>query len=254
MKDTYGVLLVDDEPLARAYLRELLAEYPMLEVLGEAIDGFDALKQITALKPDLLFLDVQMPRITGIEMLELLAADGAAYRPQVIFTTAWDQYAIKAFDNEAIDYLLKPFTEERLATALARWKDKQYAIDALQAQQQALYQLTTKESSERIVVKKGSDIVFVHTKDILYLEAQDDFVSIVTPDGKYLKNRTLSHFEQILDPSLFCRVHRSWIVAVAQIRKLEPYQKNAWTALLHNGSQIPISAAGYAKLRQVLGL
>ncbi len=242
------VLIIDDEPLARSIVLEYLQQFPQLEVVQECGDGFEGIKAIMQHKPDLLFLDVQMPKINGFEMLELVD-----HAPAVIFTTAFDEYALKAFETHAVDYLLKPFSKERFNKAIEKFLEnqpkKQEATAAL---------LETAASSpaqhDRIVVKTGTKIKVVPVQEVIYLEAADDYVNIHTAAGAFLKNKTMSFFEQILDPSLFTRVHRSYIVRVEQITRIDPYEKETHILILKSGAKIPVSKAGYVKLKQVLGI
>lgn len=242
-----SVLLIDDEPLARGLLRSLLQAHPDYAVVGEAGDGFDGLKQIQALQPDLIFLDVQMPKVTGFELLELLEAP-----PAVIFTTAFDTYALQAFEAHAVDYLLKPITQERLDKALQRHQQLAPAT-ATGAVQSLLDERPLQGYEHRIVVKDGAQIRIIPTAEVQYLEAADDYVRIVTATGRWLKKTTLGRLEAALDPAQFVRTHRSYIIPVAQLQKIEPYEKDSHLARLHCGAQVAVSKSGLAKLRAVLG-
>ncbi len=245
-------LIIDDEPLARMVVMEYLLGFKdQIELIQECGDGFEGLKAIQQHKPDLIFLDVQMPKITGFEMLELVDNP-----PAVIFTTAFDEYAIKAFEAHAVDYLLKPFNKERfdkavekfLALSAAEAKPAQKTEKLLDDVAQAHAQ------QERIVVKTGTKVKIIPVRDILYLQADDDYVSIITPEGAFLKNKTMGFFEQTLDATQFVRVHRSYIVAVAEITRIDPYEKDSHLAVLKSGDKIPVSKTGYTKLKQVLGI
>jgi two-component system LytT family response regulator len=243
------VLIIDDEPLARMVLQEYLQSMPQFEVIQECGDGFEGIKAINQHKPDLVFLDVQMPKINGFEMLELLEQ-----QPAVIFATAFDEYAIKAFEAHAVDYLLKPFSKERFEKAV----EKYLAQNATQSKKQTTELLETAAllpaQHERIVVKTGTKVKIIPVQDVQYLEADDDYVSIHTAEGSFLKNKTMSFFEQTLDARHFVRVHRSYIVSVPEITRLDPYEKDAHIAILKSGAKIPVSKSGYAKLKQVLGI
>ncbi|WP_026463293.1 LytR/AlgR family response regulator transcription factor [Adhaeribacter aquaticus] len=244
------VILIDDEPLARSLVREYLQNYPLIEVVQECNDGFEGLKAINEYQPDLVFLDIQMPKITGFEMLELLENP-----PSVIFATAFDQYAIKAFDAHAIDYLLKPFSQERFNKAVDKWLGQTDTAQTKHNTQALLAEMAVaNERQDRIVVKIGNKIRIIPTQDIYYLEADTDYVKIHTPEGAFLKNKTMQYFEEAMDPKNFVRVHRSYIVQIRQITRIEPYEKDAHVAVLRSGAQIPVSRSGYAKLKQVLGL
>jgi two-component system, LytTR family, response regulator len=243
-------ILIDDEPLARSLVREYLAAFPQIEIVQECSDGFEGLKAITQHQPDLVFLDVQMPKINGFEMLELLDQP-----PAVIFTTAFDEFAIKAFDAHAIDYLLKPFSQERFNKAVEKWQQQKDQAEMIK-NTQALLQSTsaTPDRQDRIVVKIGTKIRIIPEPDILYLEADDDYIKVYTPDGAFLKSKTMGYFENSLDPKKFIRVHRSYMLQISQITRIEPYEKDSHVAILKSGAKVPVSRSGYAKLKQVLGL
>ena len=243
-------LIIDDERLARNELKKLLLEFPEIEVVGEAANATEGLEKIENLSPDLIFLDIQMPKINGFEMLELVDQP-----PAIIFTTAFDEYAIKAFENHAVDYLLKPFSKERFSKAIQKWLDQQNNSANVAATKSLLE--TASESpvqSHRVVVKTGTKIRIIPIDEILYLEAADDYVKIHTKDGSFLKNKTMSHFEKVLDDQQFVRTHRSYIVNVKEITRLEPYEKENFLAILKAGVQVPVSKNGYPKLKAVLGL
>lgn len=246
-------IIIDDEPLARMIVREYLLDFAEIEVLQECGDGFEGVKAINQYRPDLVFLDVQMPKINGFEMLELVEQP-----PAVIFTTAFDEYAIKAFETHAVDYLLKPFSKERFSKAIDKWLSLQ-ALPGNEAQKatEALINAVVPPSPaqhERIVVKTGTKVKIIPVPDVQYLEADDDYVSIHTHEGSYLKNKTMSFFEQTLDASQFVRVHRSYIVSVQQITRIDPYEKDSHIAILKSGAKIPVSKTGYVKLKTVLGI
>lgn len=241
-------LLIDDEPLARSMVREYLQDHPEIEVVQECNDGFEGVKAIHQHQPDVIFLDIQMPKINGFEMLELVENP-----PAVIFTTAFDEFAMKAFEAHAIDYLLKPFSKERFDKALNKWKSN-HASAVAPASQPLLESLVQPDERHRIVVKKGSNIVIVPTATIHYLEAFDDYVKVHTKDGFYLKKKTMAHFERSLDPSQFVRIHRSYLLNVAELTRIEPLEKDSHVVLLKNGTRIPLSQSGYTKLKEVLGI
>lgn len=242
-------ILIDDEPLAREVVREYLEEFPEIEVIAECGDGFEGIKAVQQHQPDLIFLDIQMPKINGFEMLELLDP-----RPAVIFTTAFDEYAIRAFEANAIDYLLKPFGKERFEKALNKWLEKRDPVEIKQKTQAVIDAVAQTSEQDRIVVKTGSKITIIPVAEIEYLEADDDYVNIHTATASYLKNKTMSYFETSLNPKQYVRIHRSYIVQVQQITRLDPYEKETYTAVLKNGKKLPVSKTGYAKLKQVLGL
>ena len=242
------IITIDDEPLARSIVKEYLQKYSELEIVQECNDGFEGFKAIQQYQPDLVFLDIQMPKINGFEMLELL--DQA---PAVIFTTAFDEYAIKAFEAHAIDYLLKPFSQERFDKAIQKWKEQKVSS---QKNTEELLETASHSpaQSQRIVVKIGSKIKIIPVHDVFYLEAADDYVKVHAQDGSFLKNKTMSHFEKTLDPQQFVRSHRSYIVNIQQITRIDPYEKDNHVAILKSGAKVPVSRNGYVKLRTVLGL
>ena len=243
------IIIIDDEPLARSITKEYLQKHPDLEIMQECNDGFEGLKAIQEHRPDLIFLDIQMPKITGFEMLELLDQP-----PSVIFTTAFDEYAIKAFEAHAIDYLLKPFNQERFDKAIAKWKEQK--VNSTEKATQDLLESASQSPSQnhRIVVKNGSKIKIIPVHDVQYLEAADDYVKIHTSEGYFLKNKTMTHFENTLDKEQFVRSHRSYIVNVQQITRIDPYEKDNHVAILRSGVKVPVSRSGYGKLKEVLGL
>lgn len=236
-------LLIDDEPLATKLLQEMLDSFPEFEVIGVCHDGFQGLKAIQEQKPDLIFLDIQMPKLNGFEMLELLENP-----PAVIFCTAFDAYAVQAFDKHAIDYLLKPYSKSRFEKAIEKFMK-------IQVQPSIAHILPDmQEDKERIVVKVKNEIKILPIKEILFLEANDDFVNIYTQQGKFIKNRTLSHYEASLPAKDFVRIHRSYMLRVDQMAKLEPYSKDSFQVKLHSGQQLPVSKTGLLKLKALLGI
>ncbi len=243
------IIIIDDEHLARSIVKEYLQKHPQLEMMQECSDGFDGLKAIQQHQPDLIFLDIQMPKINGFEMLELVDQ-----KPSVVFITAYDSFAIKAFEANAVDYLLKPVAEERFHSAILKWKSKLTPTSPDPMERVLNEMSTTTAQQNRIVVKTGSKVKIIPIHDIQFIEADDDFVKITTQEGSFLKNKTMNFYEQSLDPAQFVRVHRSYILHINQITKIEPYQKETHLAILRNGQQIPVSKTGYAKLKVILGL
>lgn len=239
------VLIIDDEPLARAVIREYLQTYKDVELLSECNDGFEGIKAIQELHPDLIFLDIQMPRINGFEMLEIIE------NPQkVIFTTAYEEYALKAFETYAIDYLLKPFNKERFDKAMQKAMQK----NSISEKESFLQAMTVPTQTNRIVVKDGSNIRIIPLSQIFYLEAADDYVKIITKENTFLKKQTMAYFEENLQQSQFARVHRSFLVNTQMITRIDPYEKDGHLVLLTNGNKIPVSKSGYKKLKEMLGL
>jgi two-component system LytT family response regulator len=243
-------LIIDDEPLARMIVLEYLQDYPQIHVVQECNDGFEGAKAIHQHQPDLIFLDIQMPKINGFEMLELIENP-----PAVIFTTAFDEYALKAFETHAVDYLLKPFSKDRFDKAMEKFLN--HNTRTIQQQNtQALLQsgVETNATANRIVVRTAGKIKIIPLPEIHYLEAADDYVKIHTSEGTYLKNKTLGSFEQTLDQQLFVRTHRSYIVNIQEITRLDPYEKENYIAILKSGAKIPVSKNGYTKLKAILGI
>ena len=243
-------LIIDDEPLARMIVKEYLQKHPGIELLQECNDGFEGLKAIQQYQPDLIFLDIQMPKINGFEMLELIDQP-----PAVIFTTAFDEFAIKAFESHAVDYLLKPFSQERLDKAVHKMMEQRNISPVSKISEPLMEAASqTAPQNQRIVVKNGSKIKIIPVEDVYYLEAADDYVKIFTKEGSFLKNKTMSHFEQSLDKNLFVRTHRSCIVNIQQITRIDPYEKDGHIAILKSGGRVSVSKTGYVKLKEVLGI
>jgi two-component system LytT family response regulator len=243
-------IIIDDEPLARAVVKEFLQHNNEIEVLQECSDGFEGLKAIMQHQPDLIFLDIQMPKITGFEMLELIEQP-----PAVIFTTAFDEFALKAFEIHAVDYLLKPFSKERFDKAVSKFSDTAF-VHQQKTNTRALIHSESENitPAERIVVKTAGKIKIIPIHDIQYLEASDDYVKIHTAEGSFLKSRTMSYFEGILPSAHFVRIHRSYLVNVQQITRIDPYEKENHLAVLRCGKKLPVSKNGYGRLKSVLGI
>jgi two-component system LytT family response regulator len=239
-------IVVDDEELARQVLREFLSSHPEIEIVAECANGFEAVKSVVELKPDLLFLDIQMPKLNGFEVLDLVGTDRA-----VVFVTAYDEYALKAFEIHAVDYLLKPFPADRFETALQRAKQRMAGKLPAPAELAASARPPAKHL-ERIVVRDGTRVYVIPVAKLDYLEAQDDYVALCTEGKKHLKQQTISSLEGDLDPSRFLRIHRSYIVNLERVTKIEPYSKDNHVVVLSNGSQLPVSRSGYARLRAFL--
>ena len=239
-------LLVDDEELARAVLRELLAAHPDIEVAGECANGFEAVKAVSELQPDLVFLDIQMPKLNGFEVLELLDRDVA-----VVFVTAYDQYALRAFEVHAVDYLLKPFGEERLAAALAEARRRLQARETLPVA--ALAAAARPQGPlERILIRDGARVHILAVEHIDYVEAQDDYVLFHSAGKKYMKHETLANLETQLDSKRFVRIHRSYLLHIERLSRVEPYAKDSRVAILQDGTKLPVSRSGYSRLSTLL--
>lgn len=240
------IIIIDDEPLARSIVKEYLKSWAGAELLAECSDGFEGIKAIQQHQPDLIFLDIQMPKINGFEMLELIETP-----PAVIFTTAFDEFAIKAFETNATDYLLKPFSKDRFDKAIQKFQQS----DVVRQNDQVIEAAAELPAQQnRIVVKDGSKIKIIPVSQIHYLEAADDYVKIITQDGSFLKKRTMGFFENSLSAFHFVRVHRSFIVNTQLITRIDPYEKDGHLLLLTTGAKLPVSKAGYAKLKEVLGI
>jgi two-component system, LytTR family, response regulator len=241
-------VLVDDEDLARHALRELLKSHPEVEIVAECANGFEAVKAVAEHKPDLMFLDVQMPKLTGFDVLELIDRDRNL---AVVFATAYDQYAMRAFEVHAVDYLLKPIGRERFEAALER------ALSRLpqklpSAQDLAAAARPPQHFLERIVVKDGTRVTLIPVARLDYAEAQDDYVALATHGTKHLKQQTIASLEAALDPARFVRIHRSYIVNLELVVRIEPYGKDSRLAILADGTRLPVSRTGYTRLKSLL--
>lgn len=237
-------IIIDDEKLARQVIEQYLKAFPDIVITTTCADGFEGLKAIQEHQPDLVFLDIQMPRITGFEMLELIEP-----KPFVIFTTAFDQYAIKAFEVNALDYLLKPFSKERFNAAIERF----YTENAKKTDTE-LDLGETPESLKRVVVKTGNSIKIIPLNDILYFEAWDDHVKIYTVEGYFAKKKSMQYFESLLAQAGFIRIHRSFLVNSAHVNSIKPYTADTYRIVLRNNSEISASRSGYSRLKEKLGL
>jgi two-component system LytT family response regulator len=241
-------ILVDDEALARQVLKEHLQAHPEIELVAECANGFDAVKAINDLKPDLLLLDIQMPKLNGFEVLDLIQHEPI----KVVFITAYDEFALKAFDVHAVDYLLKPFSAERLTKAIELAK-KQISpngppslaplVETVRARQHPL---------ERILIRDGSRVHVIPVRKIDYIEAQDDYICVKSDGKNYLKQQALNDLEACLDGRRFIRIHRSYILNLDRLARLEMITKESWTAILLEGSQLPVSRKGYERLKTLL--
>lgn len=248
-KSTIKALIIDDEELARKVVVRYLEKHPEIEIAGECENGFTGLKAINEIKPDLVFLDIQMPKINGFELLEVLDE-----KPMIIFSTAHDEFALKAFEHSALDYLLKPYSQKRFSEAVQKALSRINEGLPQNAGYEKLNEASEKseEFLHRIVVKDGSQVHVIPTAEVIALEAADDYVEIQTKTAKYLKQKPLSFFEARLHPDHFIRVHRSAIVAVSEISKLEPYSKDNFILILKNGKEINVSKTGMKILREKL--
>jgi two-component system LytT family response regulator len=247
MEKKIKTIIIDDEELARAIIINYLKKFDNIEILTECSNGFEAIKQIGELKPDLIFLDIQMPKLTGFEMLEILDDP-----PVIIFTTAFDQYALKAFEVNAIDYLLKPFSEERFSEALVKAIKM---IKSVPPKKQKLAELVNtggkrNEFLDRVVIKQGQKISIVPVDDISYIEAQDDYTMLYTGKGNFLKQKTMKYYDENLNPAEFIRIHRSYFVKLSSVKQIELFEKESYRVILHDGKQLPVSKSGYQNLKE----
>ena len=252
MSDKIRTIIVDDEELAREVLKELIAAHPEMEIVAECGNGFEAVKAVTELQPDLLFLDIQMPKLDGFEVLDLV---GDNQKMAVIFATAYDEYALKAFEVHAVDYLLKPFGSDRFEKALQHARQRLGGTSA--PAKENLSELAQAARApgqflERIVVRDGSRVHIIPISKLDYVEAQDDYVALCSEGHKHLKQQTIASLETALDPKYFLRIHRSYIVNLERVAKIEPYGKDSKVAILNDGARLPVSRAGYDRLRTVL--
>ncbi len=262
MRRPLRVLIVDDEEPARRLLREYLAGVPDVVVLGECADGFDAVRKVSDLGPDLLLLDIQMPKLDGFEVLELIDRE-----IPVVFITAYDEYSIRAFEVNAVDYLLKPYTRERLIEAVGRARRRAALLPAggseipgagsagaaiLPETGTARAIRQARQPLERILIRDGAKVHVIPVGSVEYIEAQDDYVLVVTKDQKLLKQETLNEMESSLDQRRFVRIHRSFLLNVDYLAKIEPYTKDTHVAILRSDAKLPVSRTGYERLRRLL--
>lgn len=245
--EAFKALIIDDEQLARELIKNYLKDFSGIQLIGECENGFEGARLIAELKPDLVFLDIQMPKLNGFEMLELVDDP-----PEIIFITAHNDFAIKAFEMNAVDYLLKPYSKERLLAAIDKATERLKAGQQKDETIRELIHQPLTETLERIVVKSGSKIRVIPVDKIIYLEAQDDYIMIYTDEGKHLKQGTMKHYEDHLDHSAFIRVHRSYIVRVDQVVQIEPYTKETYMLKLKNGTTLKVSRNGLKNLRDKL--
>lgn len=249
---TKRIIIVEDERPARDLLKNYLEEFPEMELVGEYDNGFDGLKAINEIQPDAIFLDVQMPKLTGFELLEVLD-----HQPEVIFTTAYDQFAIRAFERNAVDYLLKPFSKERFKEAIIKLSSRLDAKEGDTKVESGIEKIRqhfaeSDQKLNRVVIKKSGKIHVISTGDINYLEAQDDYVMVYTDEGRFLKQQTMKYFEQHLDKQQFVRVHRSYIANISRIERIEPYEKSNFILILKDGNKVPVSRGGMQVLKENL--
>jgi two-component system LytT family response regulator len=247
MVEPLRVVIVDDEPLARAVVREFAGADPSIEIVADCANGFEAVKAVAELKPDLVLLDVQMPKLDGFEVLELLGR----HQP-VIFITAYDQYALRAFEVHAVDYLLKPFSQERFLEAVSRARGRLQSGAPLSIDELVDEARPRRGTLERILIRDGAQVHVLPVDRLDYVEAQDDYVSFKADGRQYLKDQTLSALEATLDPARFVRIHRSYLLNIERIARVELYAKDSRVAILVDGTKLPVSRSGYARLAKLL--
>jgi two-component system LytT family response regulator len=240
-------LIVDDEDLARQVIREMLVPHPEIEIVGECANGFEAVRMVTELKPDLMFLDIQMPKLDGFEVLELIGTGIA-----VVFVTAYDEHALRAFEVHAVDYLMKPFRAERFEAALDRAKQRIGGTAPFRPEELTAATRGSGTYAERVVVKDGTRVQIIPVSKLDYAEAQDDYVALVSQGKKHLKQQTISSLEAALDPKTFVRIHRSYLVNLERVTRFEPYGKDTHVVILNDGARLPVSRSGYARLKAFL--
>jgi two-component system, LytTR family, response regulator len=240
-------LIVDDEDLARQVVREMLVPHPEVEIAAECANGFEAVRIAAEVKPDLVFLDIQMPKLDGFEVLELIG-EGVA----VVFVTAYDEHALRAFEVHAVDYLMKPFRAERFEAALDRAKQRIGGTAPFRPEELTASSRSAGTYAERVVVKDGTRVHIVPVSKLDYAEAQDDYVALASQGKKHLKQQTISSLEAALDPKNFVRIHRSYLVNLERVTRLEPYGKDTHVVILNDGARLPVSRSGYARLKGFL--
>ena len=242
-------IIIEDEQPAREILRHFIQKRSDIELVAEAEDGFKGVKCIAEHHPDLIFIDVQMPKLSGFEMLELLPK-----HPMVIFTTAYDEFAIKAFEMHAVDYLLKPFSFDRFNLAVERAKERML-LTANENTTPELSNTFLKHSGkylERVIIKKGDKITVIPIDHVHFFEAEDDYVMVYAEEGRFLKEKTMKAFEEQLDPSKFVRIHRSFLVSIQQIDVIQQYEKDSYLCVLKSGEKLKASKAGFKRLKELL--
>lgn len=239
-------VIVDDEELSRVLINDYLSDHPDIEIVAECSNGFEAVRVVNDLKPDLLFLDIQMPKLDGFEVLELIGNE-----VEILFITAYDEYALRAFEVHALDYLLKPFSAERFGEAL----DQARAKLNRPADIGAVDSLVKRDAGgmlDRVLIRNGPKVHVIGVDQIDYVQAQDDYIAVVVDGKEHLKHQTLGAIEQQLDPSRFVRIHRSSLLNIERLARIELYSKDSYEAILNDGTRLPISRSGYAKLQELI--
>ncbi len=249
MSDKITTIIVDDEPLARESLVQALENYDDIEIIKQCANGFEAVQAVQEHNPMLIFLDIRMPKLDGFDVVELLGKE----TPYIIFVTSYDEYALRAFEAEALDYLLKPVQPQRLQKAILRVRQQVRKKDSRPFETLIEKHRDTNAPLGRVLIRNGYDVVIIPIQEIVYFEAQDDYVKVYTKEGKsFLKSERMSRLEKMLDPRYFCRIHRSYILNIDYLKKIEPYSKDSRLAILENGKRLTISRTGYTRLMELL--
>lgn len=239
-------VIVDDEELSRVLIKDYLSDHPDIEIVAECSNGFEAVRAVNDLEPDLLFLDIQMPKLDGFEVLELIGNE-----VEILFITAFDEYALRAFEVHALDYLLKPFSAERFGEALDRARAKLSRPSEV-ATVDSLVRRDAGGMLDRVLIRNGPKVHVFGVDQIDYVQAQDDYIAFIVDGKEYLKHQTLGSIEQQLDPSRFVRIHRSSLLNIDRLARIELYSKDSYEAILNDGTRLPISRSGYAKLQELI--
>jgi len=249
MESQMKAIIVDDEELARQSLKNALESFPDICIVEECANGFEAVQAVQRVKPDILFLDIQMPKLDGFDVVELLGKD----TPSVVFVTSYDEYALRAFETEAIDYVLKPVKQDRLQKTIERLREQFKRNHPPEFESLIDKHRTNLAPVNRVLIRNAIDVVILPVDDIIYFEAEDDYVRVHTLGGKsYLKTDRMANLEQLLDRRNFCRIHRSYLLNISYLMKIEPYNKDSRLAILKTGQRLPISRAGYNILIELL--
>ena len=246
--EIYNAIIVDDEQPARDLINKFLEPFGQIRVIGEADNGFEGCRMINEKKPDLVFLDVQMPKLTGIELIDLIEEP----RPFIIFSTAYDEYAVQAFEKNAIDYLLKPYNRERFKKAVDKFLAKPPVKEAGAGNIRLPEPVAGQEKLKRLPVRTGSRILIIKLEEIRLIAAEDDYVKIVSNQGNFLKQVTMGYLEKALPGNMFVRIHRSFILNINYLKQLEVYDKYNYMAILNDNSRLPVSRTGNRKLREIM--
>lgn len=256
MKDRLTAIIVDDETHALSNIRLLLQAYSEIEILAECTNGIEAINAIQKFRPQLVFLDIQMPELSGFDVIQRIKG---MHQPYIIFTTAYDQYAIKAFEINAIDYLLKPFDDHRFDEAIQRAKSRlaNVSIETLHQKMTALMnsvqQSTSQNFLKKIAIKSSNRVFFIDVKEVLYIEADNQYVNVCTRASRHLLRESLSHLSQSLDPEMFYRSHRSYLINLNRIKEIVPYFKGDYTVIMENDAKVKLSRNRTQGLKELLG-